>query len=131
MRAKKLIALAAFAAAAGASFAPVPGHAKEMHLVWTTFMRNYPSVHAMVIDEIAHDRVVTVLGCNASYWCKVQYGRAEGYIEEGALFGEIGRLGLRGPLNPDAGCFWANQPAYVGSRAEEFCGVHANTPSLP
>ena len=115
---------------AAVALIPSAGQGKEMHLIWTAYMRNFPSIHAMVIDEIEHDRIVDVIGCNDA-WCMVRYGRAEGYIETSALDGNIGRTALRGPLNPNAGCFWADQPAYVGLRPQEFCGVSANPPSKP
>ena len=101
-----------------------------MQVIWSTFMRNYPSEHAMVIDEIAHDRIVDVLRCNPT-WCEVVYGRAAGFIEAAALDGNIGVTSLRGPLDAHAGCFWIETPAYVGMRAQEICGVTHKPPALP
>ncbi|HTW27028.1 MAG TPA: SH3 domain-containing protein [Acetobacteraceae bacterium] len=109
---------------------PATAQARPMQVIWSTFMRNYPSEHAMVIDEIAHDRIVDVLRCNPT-WCEVVYGRAAGFIEAAALDGNIGVTSLRGPLDAHAGCFWIETPAYVGMRAQEICGVTHNPPALP
>ena len=127
MQGKPLIAFAAGLAIA-AAYAPERARATPMQVFWTTFLRNYPNENAMVIDEVAHDRIVEVLDCNDA-WCRIEYGRAIGYIESGALAGNIGRTALRGPLNPNTGCFWAESPSYVGTHPEEFCGVTANTPA--
>ena len=88
-------------------------------IAWSTYLRAGPGETYAVLDELVHDRTVTVAGCDAR-WCQVSDGVVRGYVDRDAL--DLPRL--QAPQPPSSGpCAIVSQADDRKPRATRFCSV--------
>ncbi len=97
----------------------VPSHALSAEAKWTSYLRAGPGQQFAVLDEIASNDPLTVQTCSGG-WCKVLYGRADGYVLEALLDrGPPGPASAQPPATHD--CFDDVLNGYEGHSHVQFC----------
>ena len=115
------IALTAALALLATSLA-LPARARPAQTTWTTYLRAGPGLQYAAIDEIDSQTTVDVQECRDG-WCRVEFGRAFGYIDAGVVQDEASHAAKSAaPAPAPIPCFQARQSGYGVGDELRFCG---------
>ncbi|MEL6061460.1 MULTISPECIES: SH3 domain-containing protein [unclassified Methylobacterium] len=86
---------------------------------WDTYFYAAPRSSAPVLDEVERETPLDVRSCQAG-WCRVVYGKTEGFVREEIVHGPANDL-LPDGRRPEGACFTAVQPGGGAWQDETFC----------
>jgi hypothetical protein len=123
---KKILLPGAFLALAAIA-SPLQAAPASLH--WSTYLRSGPGPAYPVLDELEHDTVLEVGGCNGG-WCKVSSGGSTGYVDRDSL--QLPEPPLGAAPQPGSPCVRARVTSYPRPALREFCqDAAATAPTKP
>ncbi len=95
--------------------------AEPGQITWTTYLRAGPGLQYAVIDEIESRTTLDVQECRDG-WCRVEYGRAFGYVMAGVITTQASAApASTPPAAASIPCFQTQQSGYGIGDATQFC----------